>query len=296
MLVFTESFCNAEGKVEELGKNQVFVFGSNLQGHHAGGAARDAMERFGAFWGQGEGPQGNSYAIPTMFETVAEIRPYVDRFIDFARNNPKRLFIVTAVGCGIAGHPLSSMAGLFREALSLDNVVLPKAFYLSILAERCLDASAARWFATGDTFTDEDFSECDWASLVEYGSTGNAWIVRRRGDKLGIFFMTSPDMKEPRQFSLGPLFGLDEVRVLENIGGWDYEKFKYTYIAVREGSHWTVIGVDYQVSSTFLCDGESLDDVTDRLSALAGTWGDPRWLDPFEERDRLVESLGRGGD
>lgn len=38
-------------RITELKPNEVFVFGSNLAGAHAGGAARIAMERFGAVWG-----------------------------------------------------------------------------------------------------------------------------------------------------------------------------------------------------------------------------------------------------
>lgn len=283
-IAFTENFCNADGRVEKLFDGQVFVFGSNLQGHHAGGAARDAVERFGAVWGQGEGLQGNSYAIPTMFKTVAEIRPYVDRFIDYARRNPDKDFIVTALGCGIAGHPLSAMAGLFRNALHLDNIVLPKAFYLSILAEKSLDRSATRWFARGEEFPISTFSECDWASLTK-GDGGDEWVVRRRGDKLGVFFIQGPDMEGYYQFSLGPLFGLDEVKWVNNCGGWD-EQCYYAYVAVREGSHWTAIALDSEGMSTFLCDGESLDELTDCIAAIAGTWRDLNWLNPFEVRER----------
>ena len=38
--------------IESLEENEVFVFGSNLDGYHIGGAARIAKERFGAVWGQ----------------------------------------------------------------------------------------------------------------------------------------------------------------------------------------------------------------------------------------------------
>ena len=71
--------------ITSLDKDEVFVFGSNLLGNHAGGAARVARRNFGAIMGQGEGMQGQSYAIPTMFPNVEMIKPYVDRFIDLAR-------------------------------------------------------------------------------------------------------------------------------------------------------------------------------------------------------------------
>ena len=115
--------------IRELAPNEVFVFGSNLGGFHAGGAARAAMNLFGAVWGQGVGLQGQSYAIPTMQGGVETIKPYVDEFIGFARSNPELFFYVTRIGCGIAGFRNEQIAPLFRDALTLDNVALPKAFY-----------------------------------------------------------------------------------------------------------------------------------------------------------------------
>ena len=75
-------------RIEHLNKNEVFVFGSNLAGQHGGGAARIAYGEFGAIWGQGVGMQGQSYAIPTMHGGVAEIKPYVDQFIEYAKQHP----------------------------------------------------------------------------------------------------------------------------------------------------------------------------------------------------------------
>ena len=90
------------GMITELRDNEVFVFGSNLAGMHAGGAARFAYNKFGAIWGQGEGLQGQSYAIPTMQGGVETISPYVDTFIAFAQAHPELHFLITPVGCGIA--------------------------------------------------------------------------------------------------------------------------------------------------------------------------------------------------
>ena len=115
--------------ISELAPNEVFVFGSNLGGFHGGGAARAAVNLFGAVWGQGVGLQGQSYAIPTMQGGVETIRPYVDEFIRFAKSRPDLYFYVTRIGCGIAGFIDEDIAPLFRDALSLDNVALPKTFY-----------------------------------------------------------------------------------------------------------------------------------------------------------------------
>lgn len=115
--------------IKSLEPNEVFVFGSNLGGFHAGGAARAALNHFGAVWGQGVGLQGQSYAIPTMHGGVDAIRPYVDEFIHFAQSRPDLYFYVTRIGCGIAGFRDEQMAPLFAAALPLDNVALPKSFY-----------------------------------------------------------------------------------------------------------------------------------------------------------------------
>ena len=114
--------------INELKANEVFVFGSNLTGLHGGGAARAALHKFGAVWGQGVGLQGQSYAIPTMQGGVETIRPYVDEFIEFAKEHPELKFYVTRIGCGIAGFKDEEIAPLFSEALGVDNIVLPKSF------------------------------------------------------------------------------------------------------------------------------------------------------------------------
>lgn len=114
--------------ITTLADNEIFVFGSNLQGRHGGGAARMAHEQFGAVWGQGTGLQGKSYAIPTMHGGTEEIAPYVDTFIAFAREHKELEFLVTEIGCGIAGLTAREMAPLFREALDIENIYLPERF------------------------------------------------------------------------------------------------------------------------------------------------------------------------
>ncbi len=115
-------------RITELKANEIFVFGSNLAGAHAGGAARIAMEKFGAVWGQGVGLQGQSYAIPTMQGGVETIKPYVDDFISFAKSHAELVFLVTRIGCGIAGFKDEEIAPLFAAALNIDNIILPETF------------------------------------------------------------------------------------------------------------------------------------------------------------------------
>ena len=114
--------------ITQLESNEVFVFGSNLAGCHAGGAARVACQRFGAVWGQGVGLQGQSYAIPTMQGGVETIAPYVDEFIEFAKSHSDMTFLVTPIGCGIAGFTPGELAPLFVRAVDVENVLLPKSF------------------------------------------------------------------------------------------------------------------------------------------------------------------------
>ena len=117
-------------RITSLKENEIFVFGSNLAGAHSGGAARLAYQRFGAVWGQGVGLQGQSYGIPTMQGGVETIKPYVDEFIVFARQHPELRFLVTRIGCGIAGFEPEEIAPLFAEALDLENVILPEDFVI----------------------------------------------------------------------------------------------------------------------------------------------------------------------
>lgn len=114
--------------ITHLEPDDIFVFGSNLQGMHMSGAARVACEKFGAVWGQGVGVQGQSYAIPTMQGGVETIKPYVDDFIKLAREWDQNTFYVTRIGCGIAGFTDEEIAPLFDEAYDLYNVRLPKSF------------------------------------------------------------------------------------------------------------------------------------------------------------------------
>ena len=116
-------------RIVTLQPGEIFVFGSNPGGIHSGGAARAALDKFGAVMGQGEGLQGQSYAIPTTFDTVEEIRPYVDNFITFADANPQMTFLVTRIGCGIAGFRDEDIAPLFAGAQGLQNVHLPASFW-----------------------------------------------------------------------------------------------------------------------------------------------------------------------
>jgi hypothetical protein len=121
--------CGAERttpeRITSLLPNEIFVFGSNLRGMHGGGAAYIAYRNFGAIMGQGVGLQGQSYAIPTMQGGVETIKPYVDEFIEFAKQHQNLTFLVTRIGCGIAGFTDEEISPLFENAHEGGNIILP---------------------------------------------------------------------------------------------------------------------------------------------------------------------------
>ena len=115
-----------------LKPNEVFVFGSNMAGRHGKGAAKEAL-KFGAIYGKGYGIQGQSYAIPTKDMNllpldVSIIQRYVDDFIEFASLNYNYNFLVTKIGCGLAGFNTITIAPLFNRAYDIKNIYLPKEF------------------------------------------------------------------------------------------------------------------------------------------------------------------------
>ena len=114
--------------INVLEKNEIFVFGSNIQGMHMGGAARVAYSKFGAEWGNGEGLQGQSYGLPTM-EGIENTTTAARHFTACAKEHPELKFFVTPVGCGIAGYTPEDIAPMFREAAKLENVFLPVSFW-----------------------------------------------------------------------------------------------------------------------------------------------------------------------
>lgn len=115
--------------VTKLSRCEIFVFGSNLAGEHRGGAAKLAHMEFGAEWGVGSGPTGRCYAIPTMQGDLESIRPYAEEFIEYAKSHPENRFLLTRVGCGIAGFKDEDMARLFGECKDIPNVSVPEKWH-----------------------------------------------------------------------------------------------------------------------------------------------------------------------
>lgn len=112
---------------------EIFVFGSNLEGRHKKGAALCAFKEYGAIMGQGVGLQGNAYAIPTKSTpwkslSLFIINAHVSIFMIHALENSINSYIVTPIGCGLAGYEACNIAPMFRLATNLPNVRLPKEF------------------------------------------------------------------------------------------------------------------------------------------------------------------------
>lgn len=124
----------APDDIQFLDRNEIFVFGSNLLGRHGAGAADLAYRKYGAVTGIGVGPAGKSFAIPTKgvdIETlpIEQVKYFVDYFLRVAERCPKRHFLVTKIGCGLAGFKVEEIAPLFSGAIKLRNVYLPKDFW-----------------------------------------------------------------------------------------------------------------------------------------------------------------------
>ncbi len=120
--------------IVSLEENEIFVFGSDILGRHLKGAAKTALG-WGAKLGQGNGLQGRTYGIPTKARnitktlTIKEIKPFVDEFIEFAKLNKHLVFLVTEIGCGLAGLKPKQIAPLFKEAVHVSNIHLPSRFW-----------------------------------------------------------------------------------------------------------------------------------------------------------------------
>lgn len=169
--------------IQRLHVEEVFVFGSNLNGNHAGGAARQAFERWNAKWGVGEGPTGQCYALPTLDQDMRKVSPTAlrrsfERLWETAWNNPRRIFLVTKVGCGIAGWTIEEVKNILWAAVGEQglppNVVLPKEF----AKEEIKNGRGRRRKETSSPIV--DCQECEWVTR----SLGKFYCIRRNNAEL----------------------------------------------------------------------------------------------------------------
>ena len=126
------------GMIQSLTPNQVFVFGSNTQGRHGKGAALTAKNKFGAIYGQAEGPQGQSYAIITKdltkrthpSRTPEQIKEQIHNLYEYARENPDKEFLVAYSGTGknLNAYSNQEMANMFGSEEIPNNIVFEEEF------------------------------------------------------------------------------------------------------------------------------------------------------------------------
>lgn len=196
--------------INSLKPNEVFVFGSNLDGNHGGGAARAALKKFGAIMGQGVGLQGQSYAIPTMQGGVETIKPYVDEFISFAKAHPELKFYVTRIGCGIAGFKDEEIAPLFASAKEVKNIVLPESFVRMILEFNKADNSLER-FIEGQKTPHADYEVA--LNEVRKGRKISHWIwyifpqLRGLGQSKRSYYYGIANRQEAEAYLRHPVLG-----------------------------------------------------------------------------------------
>lgn len=119
--------------IHQLNENEIYVFGSNADGNHSTGAAKEAVLRFGARQGVAEGPQGQSYAIPEKGVTEEELYQAICRFCNYAAMHPELTFYVTGIGCGANSYGTYTVAPMFGKAINLKNVKLPREIWQFIV-------------------------------------------------------------------------------------------------------------------------------------------------------------------
>lgn len=127
--------------ITELKENEVFVFGSKPDGNHKSGAAKIAVEKFGARQGLGEGFCGQSYAIPVHKYHTHKMDKAVKSFVGYAKTHSDKAFYVLPVGCGSAGIDIRVVSEMFSKAMDYDNIYLPRQFVISLISNRKTNSS-----------------------------------------------------------------------------------------------------------------------------------------------------------
>lgn len=196
--------------IDMLLPNQIFVFGSNALGYHTGGASGTARKKFGAVWGQPEGLQGQSYAIPVDYgksvRKDAEVKNAIKRFISFAGKHTELFFFVTRIGCGMGGYKDEEMAQFFREALNLKNVCLPKSF-VDTLSNGKIDFDLERFVEAQNLVYDMALRE------IKEGQKRGHWIwfifpqIKGLGHSYNSEYYGISGTKEAKAYLEHPLLG-----------------------------------------------------------------------------------------
>ena len=265
-----------------LPENGIFVFGSNLAGQHRGGAAADAVKYFGAVFGKGEGFQGKSYAIPTMQGGPDTIRPYVNRFILFANQNPDLTFYVTPIGCGIAGRSIHEIAPLFKQALDMDNVLLPHSFYHSLIAleleEDSKDPIVQELYLKREILNDSVLDNTKYQHFIATDTTFTHIVAKTKEGKYGIFETNGrgQGVCSDKIKSIGEPFFWDEALYIDLSNSFDFIHtlpLFYSIIALRHGPNWYIISLSCNQEMCFIAKGKSFEEANHKFCGIVGING-----------------------
>lgn len=165
----------------DLQDYEVFVFGSNLAGHHSGGAAKQAL-KWGAKWYVASGPMGQTYGIPTVgVHGLDAIEKYVSQFIKYVEENDHITFYVTAIGCGSAGFTPEQIAPLFKDCVELSNVYLPESFWKVLMNKGFIKAEDYKATLKGNHAKDRGMQESGDKKRDEAGKYAHEKMGERKG-------------------------------------------------------------------------------------------------------------------
>lgn len=223
------------GMIQNLAPNQVFVFGSNTQGKHGKGAALTAKNKFGAIYGQAEGPQGQSYAIITKdltknthpSRTPEQIKEQVHNLYEYARENPDKEFLVAYSGKGtnLNAYSNQEMADMFGSEPIPNNIVFEQEFNKLIPTESTQTSSvqSSKQYSIPTNLAETWSQKEGWST--EYF---NSKVLPKINEAWQIEYELAPDQSVPAKFKGNMTFDYGE-------HGRPGLKSKSTIEAVRNG-------------------------------------------------------------
>lgn len=223
------------GMIQNLAPNQVFVFGSNTQGKHGKGAALTAKNKFGAIYGQAEGPQGQSYAIITKdltknthpSRTPEQIKEQIHNLYEYARENPDKEFLVAYSGKGtnLNAYSNQEMADMFSSEPIPNNIVFEQEFneLISITRESKADEQSPVQLNASTNLAEAWSQKEGWST--EYF---NSKVLPKINEAWQIEYELAPDQSVPAKFKGNMTFDYGE-------HGRPGLKSKSTIEAVRNG-------------------------------------------------------------
>lgn len=285
----------APDKIKQLHENQIFVFNQKKTGYSRLATAELAYKSFDADKSVGEGLTGKAYAIPTDYDNLYELGLHIEQFILFAREHTEFVFLVTKIGCGGAGRRVDEIAPLFRKAIGVSNIWLPKEFlnYINDNPENSTTSkhdipSMGLYLKEGNFVLGYDVHEIgtkidfEDAVLVPVGDCSvQLFALVKRDNKYGFFLFYSGGMG-------GYMFALydggknpfvyDEIMVSEELDLCQ----NYLYILFRVNTNWGLarinafLGEKLSVEIVIPCIYPGREEVLAKIKR-----GQYNWYNPF---------------